>query len=114
MKTPQVVRYRLKKDGLVYQCSPLCVKGDGTLEHRETVIWDGVKVKHWVLLKPGEFEIIPMEDYYSFRRETARQILCKLIEKSPTNADDNKNTDIVDEAIRLTDNLIEKLDATIN
>lgn len=99
------IRYRLKSDRQIYECSPLCLQKDGRLEHTIKRLLGGEKwANEHILLNPNEYEIIPQQDFFEFRRETARQILCTMLE---TGADYHES--LIDRAIEITDKLIEKL-----
>jgi hypothetical protein len=99
------IRYRLKKDRQIYECHPLNLKEDGRLVHTRKIKWGDEWANEDVLLNPNEYEIIPQEDFFEFRRNTARQILCTLMEKE-SNYDDES---LITKAIEITDKLIEKL-----
>lgn len=99
------IRYRLKKDGLIYECHPICLHKDGRLEHDQKIKWGDEWAKETVWLRPEEYEIIPEEDFFEFRRKTARQILCTILEKETNYTDES----LIDKAIEITDKLIEKL-----
>ena len=100
------IRYRLKKDGKVYECHPLDFHyKDVTISHEKKVLWGDHIVTDTVILRPGDYEIIPQEDYNEFKRQTARQILCTLINKNEQDNDDV----LIPRAIELTNKLIKKL-----
>lgn len=98
------IRYRLKSDKQIYECSPSCLQKDGRLEHTIKRLWGEELVNDHILLNPNEYEIIPQQDFFEFRRETARQILCTILE---TGVDYHDS--LIDRAIEITDKLIEKL-----
>ena len=106
MMNTDTIRYRLKNDGKVYECSRRCLRSDGTLEHKERKYYgEDVWAIQTVYLKVGEYEIIPEQDFHEFRRQSAKDILCSLIMSDRSLNDD----DIVNKAIKLTDKLIENL-----
>ena len=99
------IRFRYKKDNKIYECDPRRFYEDGHMEVPMYKYLPGRSkpVIETVIVKPGQYEIIPEDDFYEFRRQTARQIMMMLLEKG------NDEQTSIDKAIEITDKFIEKL-----
>ena len=97
------IRFRYKKTGEIFSVPRRFLYKDGRLNFTPP---DEVDTNMFPRssIREDEYEIIPQEDFFEFRRQTARQILCTLLQK--TQYDDDT---LITKAIELTDKFINKL-----
>ena len=99
------IRVRLKSTKQIVEVDARDINQYGELRLPKEIIINGEKYYDSVTLKPSTFEIIPEQDFYDFRNNTARHILGILVEQDKALTDD----ELVDRAVSLTDKLIAKL-----
>lgn len=97
------IRFRYKKTGKIYSVPVRFLNKDGSLHFTPPDEMGGVTLPR-TYIRRDEYEIIPQEDFFEFRRNTARQILCTLLEKG-----ENDYDYLTAKAVEITDKLIEKL-----
>ena len=98
------IRFRYKKTGEIFTVPRRFLFQDGTVRFTPPDEIGRNTIPR-TYIKPNEYEIIPQEDFFEFRRQTARQILCIIMQKE-SNYD---NDSLIDKAIEITDKFIEKL-----
>ena len=99
------IRFRYKKDRKIYTIQSNRLYKDGHIEFQRPKIVPTYKEPIWenIIAWPNEYEIIPEEDFYEFRRQTARTLLLHLLEKG------NDENFAIEKAIEITDKFIKRL-----
>ena len=99
------IRFRYKKTGEIFSAPRRFFYKDGTLHFTPPDEMGGKYIPRTYINK-DEYEIIPQEDFFEFRRQTARQVLCTLLKHRDYVWNDDE---VINKAISLTDKLIDKL-----
>lgn len=99
------IRVRIKSTKQIVEVRAQDINQYGELRLPVEKEYNGEKFYDSVVLKPNSYEIIPEQDFYDFRNNTAAKILCTLIQQKDLFNED----DLVGKAVRMTDKLIEKL-----
>ena len=99
------IRFRYKRDRKIYTIRPNRLYEDGHIEFTmfESVPGYSEPMQKTVIAWPKDYEVIPEEDFYEFRRQTARMILLHLLEKG------NDENYSIEKAIKITDKFIKCL-----
>lgn len=104
------IRVRLRKTKQIVECYAQDIDTNNNLYLQVEKNINGEKYYSTERIPPSEYEILPEQDFYDFRNQTAREVLLKLIDiDAGSDNPDNDVDKLIDKAIKITDKLISKL-----
>lgn len=105
---PSNIRVRLKSTKQIVEVDARAINKNGELYLPVKRIINGEEYIDTERLYRDAYEIIPEQDFYDFRNNTAKDILLNLMNSSATPREEDEDN-LISKAIRMTDKLIAKL-----